>query len=287
MKNLLFAFALLMSFQAFAQDNDNSFNPYFQFEVGKTYYLLGDNVNLRAKADIKGEVVAKLPIGTAVKIEVVEETKDMVLNGLNAPWCKVSFSDKGANKTAYLWAGFLSLNALESESDKNVKFLFGIAKITQKKEKDYSYDEVTMQIRVCNSNKEIQKIEFDGRGSITTARSGEIYHKKGVASVESIINIEYSDNYCGGSFGNHIFFWDAKKLYFVKNLQSGADAPCFSSEDFIYPNDEGGKAGHILMKAEGGCTGEESDEIEYSERSMTEYVWKNNKLEEVKKYDIK
>jgi len=274
-----------MSLQGFAQDDD--FNPYFQFEVGKTYYLLGDNVNLRAKADIKGELVAKLPIGTMVKLESVEKSKTMVLNGFNAPWYKVSFSEKGVNKTAYLWAGFLSLDALKSESDKNVKFLFGIAKITKKKEKDYSYDEVTMQIRVCNNNKEIQKIEFDGRGSITTARSGEIYHKKGVAAVESIVNMAYSDNYCGGSFGNHIFFWDGKKLLLVKHLLSGADAPCFSTQDFIYPNDEGGKAGHILMKSESGCSAEESHEIEYSERSMTEYTWKNNKLEQVKKYDIK
>ncbi len=282
MKQILFVFALLLSLQLSAQDNQ--FNPYYQIEADKNYFLLADAVNLRSKPDAKSEVLAKLQIGIELKILQVTET-DFELNGFSAPWLKVSANEK----IGYIWAGFLSISNLKSASNPDLIFLVGISKVVKKKMADYESDAVTMQIRVCQNNKEIQKLEYDGKGSLSTARSADLLVNKGVSGVESILDIEYSDNFCGGSFGNHIFFWDGKKLYFVKHLQSGADAPCFSSEDFIYPADEGGKANTILMKVESGCSDmeSESDEIVYDTHRMEEYVWKNNKLVFVKKYDLK
>lgn len=282
MKQILFVFALLLSLQLSAQDNQ--FNPYYQIEADKNYFLLADAVNLRSKPDAKSEVLAKLQIGIELKILQVTET-DFELNGFSAPWLKVSAN----GKTGYIWAGFLSISNLKSASNPDLIFLVGISKVVKKKMADYESDAVTMQIRVCQNNKEIQKLEYDGKGSLSTARSADLLVNKGVSGVESILDIEYSDNFCGGSFGNHIFFWDGKKLYFVKHLQSGADAPCFSSEDFIYPADESGKANTILMKVESGCSDmeSESDEIVYDTHRMEEYVWKNNKLVFVKKYDLK
>lgn len=287
MKTLLFAIFALFSLQIIAQDDDNI---YFQLDTEQSYYLLADDVNVRSKAALKADIVTKIPIGTKLTLIEMDKTS-LKLNGFNAPWYKVSFQEKGATQTGYIWGGFISLLAENHQLAGGELMLFGLSKIEKQKNSDYP-DKVTMQVRICKDNKELQKLEYDGSGSSSTNRAVTISSSKGVNGIKNILNIEYSDNYCGGAFGNHIIFWNGKKLQLIKHLVSGADAPCYASEDFIFPEDEGGKAGLILLKSEAGCDeeleeGETEPETTYDHRYMEEYSWKNNKLVFLKKYDIK
>jgi hypothetical protein len=282
MKKLFFFCLMLTALAVKAQDD--AFNPYFLFEEGASFYLLADQVNARKAPDLKSAVISKLPIASKIKIIEFSETVSEI-NTVRAPWYKVSFSDKGKNVEAFIWGGFISLRSENAVNANGVIFLHGISKIEEVKKDGYTDYKVTMQARAAKGNKEIAKIDFQSFGSMPTSRELIVSGPRGVEGLENILDFSYSDNYCGGAFGNQIYFWDGKKFIFVKNLQSGVDAPCFSFETFIYPEDEGGKKDLILLKFEAGCELEE-EESEVSKK-MTEYSWSNNKLTQLKEYDIK
>jgi len=234
----------------------------------KQYYLLVDNVNLRQKPTANSSIITKLPIGTEFYLLEITDSV-MTINNYSNYWCHVSVVDyiKKDITDGYIWAGFFAEGLLESKEDEGVKFVWGLSKIDTA-----NWNNVFIQVRAFKDKTELSKIEFEGVGTITTSNSCEIFGNKGVKNTTNILWFNFSDDFCAGAFGDVYIFWDKVYLHFVKKLRSGADAPVFSSEKFIFPSDKDGKEGKIIFYEDAGeYTDEGEDKYEY--QRWTDYNW--------------
>jgi len=266
MKNVqLTVFFLLITFCAIAQASD--LNPYNNFKVGKTYYLLADSVNVRKAADPKAELLTKALIGTAVTI--LEKSKaDLLLYGYRAPWYKISFN----GKTGYVWGGFI---ALQRVAEGDLQFLFGLDKILNTKDEGNPAKNIMMQLRVCLKNKQLQRLNIEGLGILYGMSELEIKNKIGISGLKNAVHLKTNDG--DGNAKLYVFFWNGKTLQNVKTLDCWAGATGSVKRFFIYPTDEKGKPEKIIQRIVTQLTTEEHEEDEAI------YIWKNGKLEKISK----
>lgn len=268
---------LLFSFPFFLQSQSlPALTDYSQLETGKTYTLLGDDVNARAAAGTQHDVVAKIPIGSSLKL--LEIGPLLKLKGFEAPWIQVEFDHHGDPERGYIWAGFLAAGSIQSKTDPELFFHYGASKV----ERVEWGDKVRMQIRAEKNNEEIAKVEFEFGGTAKTTVNSENLGDKGVKGVKDILNISYSDEYCGGAFGDVMTFWDGKDLHFAIDLRDGADAPMFADESLVFPADSAGLPGKLQwISVVGEYTDDGVEEVDQREEKI--YVWNGKALEEVKK----
>lgn len=267
---LLLQILLLISSISIAQQKKG-----IEFYSEDFYYLLYDEVNLRADADVNSDLVEKLPIATKVKIVSIHDST-LTINGYTNNWCEVNILDennKSSGINGFLWVGFIAEDYEISKEDEGVIFLFGTSGIV---EGEYS-DKFMMQIRAAKDNEQLAKIEFEAVGSESTNRFFSISDNKGIRNITNILDCNFSDDFCGGAFGNVIIYWDKAVLHYVTTLRSGSDAPYFSERFFIYPDDEEGIKKYIILKEEAG---EElyDGTINYELKKETKYFWNGCEL---------
>lgn len=253
-KLLLFTALLFSSLSLSAQD---------------IHFLLANKVNVRSSASTSGSIVANLPIGT--EVEVLEETGNLKLKGLEMPWAKISFQDEGRNKLGYVWTGFLARDRYELTD--NTYLVWGVEKLS---EGEYMND-VSFQFRVYRNGQELSKTSVNSIGDVHIYREVRVFGDRGVKGVRNIIEHEFSAEYCGGAMGTVVFFWDGKTLHHARTLHDGADAPMWYSEEFVYPEDSAGLGDKILWISETGGEEDESGE-EFIETDQSLFRWTGSKL---------
>lgn len=277
MKNLTLIFLLLIGLTGWSQIDIDQRN-YGKFTVGESRYLLFDKVNLRNQPYIESEIVKNLPIGSVMKI-IAKSDSSLTLNGYMHNWYQVSQVDDNNSETGvkgYLWGGFFAENIYKTANDPEVRFLYGFAKM----EKTDWGEVPVLQIRAIMGNIEIAQVSFKAIGSLSTYRNCELLGNKGIRNVNEIIHFNFSDDFCGGAFGDVYIFWDKAILHHARTLHSGADAPVFSDESFVFPEDEGGKKGRIIFNESAGEDGDEGTVYDYQRK--TELIWTGCELKEVK-----
>lgn len=277
MKMLLTIVLTLGALISLSQEEPNLGN-YGKISVGDTKYLLFDKVNLRSDPYTNSEIVKVLPIGSQMKI-LAKSDSMLLLNGYTSNWYQVALLDENNKETdvkGFLWGGFFAESIYETENDPDVSFLYGLGSM-----KKSEYGEVlVIQVRAIMDGKEIAQVSFDAIGSLTTYRNCELIGNKGLRNVNEIIHFNFSDDFCGGAFGDVYIFWDKAILHHARTLRSGADAPVFSDESFVFPLDEGGKPGRIIFNESAGEDGDEGTVYDYQRK--TELIWTGCELKEVK-----
>jgi hypothetical protein len=249
---------------------------YAKFYKDSTYFSLGENVNIRLNPDTAGKVISQVAIGE--KIRIIEDTEiSYTRNGYTANWYRIFYNNRGAKAEGYIWGGFLATQVIKTKGDDGIIFMYGITKVI----KQEYFDEVYINVRVIKENKQLAKLDLRAVGGLRTYNFAETLGSKGVDGVKDILRINFSDGYCGGSFGDIYLFWDGKNLFHVKTLDEGFDAPYSATNKFIFPADEKGKKGLIINKSESGFYSDDSKyHIEDWERIT--YKWDGEKLVSVK-----
>lgn len=251
------------------------------FEIGSNHHLLADNVNVRSKADPKAVVVTKLPIGSLVKI--IEQGPVFSMNGLEATWYEVEFNLNGQPSKGHVWGGLIASASLPSISDPSLFFHYGISKVA---EEDEGATNTLFQIRAERNGKEIARLEFDG-GYASPSTGFEIVSMppKGIKGVSEIVEISYSDGFCGGFFGEVYLVWNGAEFIFMTSTHDGVDAPYTYDEQIIFPSDEGGQAGKVIFRAYSNSEAVEQEQEDLNVEKMEEevfYVWDGKQLVVVK-----
>jgi hypothetical protein len=255
-------------------------DPYQPFSVGNSYPLLVKNVNVRSEALPDASIISNLPIGSEVKI--LDMGGEHTLKGIAANWYKVSFQVDGQMREGFIWGGLIASGKITCTSNPGVDFLFGISKSTAESE---HYDRFWAQIRAVKDNKELSKLEFPTPGSRTTPWTLEMIENHGLEGLKEVIVVSFSDGFCGGAFGHVYLGWTGKDWVHVISTSDGFDAPYAYQELLLFPNDEGGKPGKIVLVAKSNEEAVESEEEnvnegdEMKEIERIEYDWEGKTLQ--------
>jgi len=104
---------------------------------------------------------------------------------------------------------------------------------------------------------------------------------KGLRSIREVIEVAFSDGYCGGVSANATIFWDGIKLHYVQLLSNGFSQKTFANKFFIYPKDPNGKSQTVILRDEAGEFGENKHPI-YSHQIDYPYIWNGEQLQLLK-----
>lgn len=273
----LLPFALLCSLSNFAAAQQE--NRYTEFEPKTNHYTLANNVNVRVSPDPKSKTFAKLLIGMHVRI--LEAGSLYTMNGVEAPWYKVSIPTFEQSATGYVWGGLIASQTFASPSDSGLHFHYGISSIR----KEEHYDVLTVQVRAEKGRKELGKLEFDAIGGVNTYVTGSFRENHGLKGVLDVLELDYSDGFCGGQFGQVYVAWTGTALVHLKTITDGVDAPYVYDESLVFPGEEGGVQGKVVFTAvsnEEAVEQEKEDLNEMKEVELKVYVWDGQKLVEDK-----
>ena len=262
-----------------AQEPSNSVSASIsQWQAGNAFTLVTD-ANVREKPTTQSTVLAKLPIGSAIKIEEVT-TDSFVVNGFKAPWCKISFDNNA--KKGFLWGGFIATVVIKvgetGDNTDGVTFLGGVSAWDEKKNK------MTMQLRAMKGIKEITRYEFVSVGDLSYDCTLRI--EDGGSFKNVLKTLTFSTGYpaCGYPWAdNLIFYTKDKKLAKVLETTSTADGGVFyASETYILPQDRGGIANHIIVTSDSAEFDQNSSDMTPINQKYTIMLYKWNGLKLVK-----
>jgi len=271
MKQFKISFIILFMFASSLVKADGGESPFHQFDIGTKQLLIADNVNVRDAASTNGKIIAMLPIAT--EVEIIDKTEEILtLRNLDLNWYKVSFVKDGETQMGYVWGGLIAEDSYY-DKENNVYFLFGISGFN----KDNGYEEIEFQLRVAIEHKEIDKELFYAFPDFASVFF-EGSQNRGIQGVENVIMIHYDADHCAGASGAFCFFYNKKKLYLVKELTEGFDAPYYHDEQLKFPDEECGLPNRVLWLMSGG----DADKLEPENVGVKLYKWEKNKLVEDK-----
>jgi len=206
-------------------------------EIGKPHRVIGDKVRVRSQPDVKGEVIIELKIGSEV-IPLEETEYRERIDGIEAPWYKVSYGKKGAG---YVWGNLIAKQYVIQDG---LIFLYGSG--FNKKEF------YTSQFRVAKAGKELARLEIDEGVDFFSHATLSLKDGRGFSGVDNVVTLQFRQEYCAGKGNSVILFWTGEKLLFVHSTSDGADAPVYATETQIFPDEKGGKKNRLYIVRENG-----------------------------------
>ncbi|MCC6726408.1 MAG: SH3 domain-containing protein [Saprospiraceae bacterium] len=256
------------------------------FVIDSQYYTMVTDANFRNGPGTNSKVMAKLPIGSAVKIlEVANE--NYTSKGVTLPWVKVRIEKKaeGSPMEGYIWGGFLALAHIQTPNEEYVPNP-GVLYLTGVSAYDSTKHEITVQVRAAKDGKEVAKTEFTTSGDLSYYPSFAVDYSP-FMGVKALLMVNYYYPACGYPSGDNLLFWKQDDtMQRVLELSSVSDGGVFySSEDYILPTDKGGIGDHILVvkdMSEFGEMGEAGQARIKQEYSVILYKWTGKQLKKVK-----
>lgn len=265
-------FALIFASSSKAQYSDTL----VLFQKDQEVYLLADSVNVRKEPNAQSAVVAKLPIGTKLKV-LDKSSIASKINNILMPWYLVSFDGK---EKGYVWGGKIAKTSFRSNKNLDIIFHFGMEKMEN--------NTINYQIRVEQLGHELQRITFKGFFGYNKQHTCTNISNKGLDNVDDIIQVDGFGEACGDDGGAIIFFWSNNKLSMIDKLYDMSDVPTFGRSYFVYPSDMEGKKGIVIKREEEGEMLFFDDEkfvddwhknaIRYDKKVATNYKWDGSKL---------
>lgn len=268
---------IFFSTSIFAQQDYTFQSLYRSFEEGKQYYTLAKSI-IHIAPSVLSEKIATLPIATTIQIE--ERMDELAkINGFRTNWYRISFPLNGFLHEGFIWGGNIAVGAFVAQESPDIFFLYGIEKIEVVERSNYIEERILLQLNACRDTFLLDKLEVEAMGSLYTQTQGNALGNKGLESIKEVIEINFSDGYCGGVSASATTFWDGQKLHFVQLLSNGYSNEYFSNKFFIYPHDDEGEIGRIILREEEGEFGENKEAI-YTQKVDKEFVWTGDGLKE-------
>ncbi len=278
MKKIILFLLFLVSGGVFAQGNHSALWLYGK-NVGYTFDdtviekegIVGvANCYVRDIPSTSGKLIDSLQLGKSVVVKKLTE-KTQKIKGIDMNWVEIQYMYDGLTKKGYLWLGFL---ALDFKTTENLVFLTALERVNVKKvDEDYTGSEYVLGIKVLDQNrvlldsKEIRKNIIESH-----FHQQNLMGNYGLQNIQKIYRISFSGEACGIPTYYFYFGWTGKKLLVLPEKMSVSDAGVYyHSETFIFPNEPGGKAGHIFKVVE---EAEEQESSNENESVMEEQVWK-------------
>lgn len=276
MNRRFFALVFLLVFCAiFAQDEMYS-NGVFEFQENKPQKIFTDWSRIRQQPNVKSQILDSLRTNQPVLILKKEEARFSIGHRV-ANWYKISYQKEDRQYEGYVWGGNLCVGY---RNKNGFDFLFGITKTGSKfdKESNQTYETNIATIKVLENNELITESSFEtGIGESLSFGEFKIESNHLLKNVDFTLRAGVSGEACGIAGYTNYFLFSNRKLIALPQLMNVGDADVFyHSEEFVFPNDKGGKPSTILFKMEE--MEKDEKEKEHFKRSKATYLWSGEKI---------
>ncbi len=216
-------------------------------------------------------MVDTLAVGQEVYI--VEQAAVLKLGNRAANWYKIRYDKNHKTHVGYIWGANLSLGYRQLEG---YTFLFGTQPSPDKND-NTNVNNVNLAVSVLKNNQLKQTIQFDAYDDSLSMVHFDWGRDVGLKGVHKLLVAGVSGEACGIPSVSKYMLWDGERLVELPTAESVSDAGVFyHDEDYIFPSDDKGVAGHIILQVEEG-SGEEFVNGDYIIRDemvkRTVYKW--------------
>lgn len=201
-------------------------------------YLMAHRVHLRENPSLKSKKLAVLDIGTKLVLQEKSANYEE-LDGIKSHWYKVQIGkEKG-----WIWGGMIAQKTFGSQANFDVKFVYGLESVKMNEE---GIMEEKHQLRAFKNGRQIDKIVFDGHGSV--AMNIKNIGNKGLFNVEDILTFTIPGDKKTSTVGQLYIFWNNGKFTNVASLIDYSNAAYTKSEAFVFPSDMEGIKSTIVLE---------------------------------------
>lgn len=147
-QSILIAAVLLIASDVFSQTKEVEFDMYTTSVTKASKYLLADDVSLRDCPSVQCEQLTTINIGTNVRL-LAKSSTPHTINGIKSRWYKV----KMGPQVGWIWGGMISQKTMISNTNPELKFVFGEAGFDFKGNKQF-------QVRALKNGVQVDRIVF-------------------------------------------------------------------------------------------------------------------------------
>lgn len=266
---------------AFSQGIASQYYGAYSFGKGTLISVFSDTAFIRSQASASAAVLDT--VYAFDDLRIMDTAGGLLTLGRKtAPWYRVTYSKNDKKRQGVIWGGALAMCSIRKKS---MRFACGLlsypmaaASQPEEEPKELQYFN-TFSIKAkdakgrqeCRYNISRESVYFyedaDSNGKVTDTHTEKA---KGLpAGAQYLIRFNMSGEACGIPSYRIMAAWDGTKLIKMPLLQSNVDGDqWYYEEQFVYPKDEGGKAGKLLIKCKEETAVEGTDKIE------TNVTWK-------------
>ncbi|MGH1338150.1 MAG: hypothetical protein ACRBFS_18655 [Aureispira sp.] len=246
-------------------------SPYRWHPEGGEVWTLGPQTRVYVGPDTQATLHATLPTGTALQLlERLDETETR--QGFRANWYRVQYQ----KEDVFIWGGDIALTKAESRATP-LTMTYGLQKIRKVQRGNYQEPQLDIVFVASYQGQFIDSLHIAAIGTLYTKTQVQLKGAQGLAGIKEVVEIAFSDGYCGGVAATTTLLWDGKNWKELGLLSQGFGDNHFSNAYYKYPQ-EHQQGSHIIeLHQEEGYYNQEKQPI-YTLQETKIYEWTGAQL---------
>lgn len=256
----------------FAQPDYTSGSAYRQLAEGAPAFLLRDDVPLLAAPSVAAVALARGQMGEQVQV-LARMDEQYQQQGFRTNWYAVSYR----GQEAYVWGGHLAALYQVPPDDPSLQVLCGIEQVDWVNRGTYEEEQLVLTLSLCRGGKVLAQTTFPAVGTLYTQLQLRLRADHQLQGVRYVIEVQYSDGYCGGVSATQTLFWTGQQLYPIGLLSNGFSDRQFDRSYYRYPDEHAHGADVVLLQQEAGIYTTQHHP-QYTHQKEQRYRWTGQAL---------
>lgn len=246
-------------------------SPYRSHPEGKVVWTLGITpmyVAPDTQAVLHKMLLAATPLHLLERLDETEKRQGFCTN-----WYRV-FQDR---QEGFVWGGDLALAQLVMSSG---TFTYGLKSIKTVEYDNYQEPQLELAIITSREGRITDSIHITAVGTVYTQTKAQLKGSQGLVGVEQVVEIAFSDGYCGGIAATTTLLWDGNHWYNLGVLSQGFGDNHFSNVYYNFPQQHQKGSNLLELCREEGYYNQQHQPI-YTLQKKQWYEWTGTALLQV------
>ncbi|MFK7797516.1 MAG: hypothetical protein AB8E82_08690 [Aureispira sp.] len=269
-----FLFLLLLIFVPFlgiGQVDYTADSPYRKHVEGEVAWTLYQETKVYWGPDTQALLYATLPVGTALTIvERLDEAEKR--QGFFTNWYRAAYQ----GQEIFVWGGDLAV-AKQQNVTTGLTILYGLKQIRMVERGTYQEPQLELVVVAYRQGEWIDSIHLAAIGTLYTLTNLQLRGNQGLAGIQEIVEIAFSDGYCGGVAATATLLWNGQNWTKLAILSQGFGDNHFSNAYYQYPQEHQTGSNIIELHREKGYYNQERQAI-YTQQNIQIFEWTGKQL---------
>lgn len=267
---LLFCGWFLGWSSCFGQVDYTADSPYRVHLEGGKVWTLGA-AKLYTGPSRQAGVRATLRAGTPLQLlERLDETETR--QGFRTNWYRVQYQQE----EGFIWGGDLAIAQLELPQQAGTLH-YGLTSIKAIQRGGYEEPQLEIALVTSQNGVLLDSLNIVAIGTLYTNTKAQLKGAQGLAGAQQILELAFSDGYCGGVAATITLVWDGQYWQELGLLSQGFGDNHFSNAYYHYPNDHKRGSQLVELHREEGYYNQQQQPV-YTLQSTQVYEWTGTQL---------
>lgn len=234
----------------YAQPDYTLESTYRQLPEGQWTRLLYEQVPIYAAPAMGTGILARGGIGQPIQV-LSRLDERMTRRGFSTNWYAVIYPSPTGPVEGFVWGGDLAVQILLLEGSEQF-LLVGLRSIELVNRGAYEEEQLTLTLQICRLGRLLHTSSVLAVGTLYTDLQVKAWADRELQGVQQVVEVQFSDGYCGGVSATQTLFWDGTQMHEVGLLSNGFSDDRFDRSYYRYPNEHQYGPQIVLLQHEVG-----------------------------------